>query len=882
VGFGTEDGSLLGPWNERWTQLDKRLVHPDVLDQAEIAFKVRGEYLILHGHLSEKEIRDLVRMSGTCGEDRVDSQISDEASCVEEKHILVRDVAMFTDTPPAMLNNALAPPPNMPPPGQGVPETVSTGTEDAGQITSLFDKQVSTVIEITQDLWKRTSGIKDMPNSLWIYVLLHRAISKFNVEFNHEPNLNHFIDALSNHEIPKALKNAPGLSCKACQGESSHQHPGAFYSKSEERTTYTVLSLLSHFRTQHLPYQQPIPGHGTQVPLLDWKEDMIELPSNRFISGLIHAPGMDDEKLLIIATVFPSLFPMPLPKIGVIDSQGLPSPASSDPKEGKEPSGIVDVRGGAVEQPDPSTTSPAQIDVALPSKPLEAGFGPMRPSLAGETNKPSNNINRKRSYRDSSPTERRQHHYPESRYYVGDLQYSSEYVSQTNILPCQMSRDHPGDGYHRLNPTEDAYGRRLDVKPGSLLRFDDDEAIGQSTIDVGLLEDMVEEVEAAGTFALAGMRWTRIDRRLVDARVLEAAGEHFGNAGNSIILHRVLRCGELEEWVKATKRIRAEQEKQGDTAPGRGDEGALVRTQEKTLDTGAQPNKAEIDKQRKPERSVSRTRILRETRRGGESWRDGRGEKDRQQAKLDRILAGDVKEDQQRHYRDDDLDFEHTPPSPIQQLSHITSDTEDETHRIEDPAPVLDLDTIDLKDYYDNSYTKSRSHARWTRVDKLLVDEQVLTEAEEDFDDGGDVFYVHRVLRRVEVQRLAQITRSRRNVLREIAGKGFHLAPPRPPRSYNTSYEDTQESENNTNLPPEENSKTDKTNLSDMPSSRITQPPEFISELPASNHHCIVYDAGSSAGSDRPSWRWTCCNCGGDNSCVHDAGCSHCQNHWRE
>jgi hypothetical protein len=352
-------------------------------------------------------------------------------------------------TSPAMLNNALAPPPNMPPPGQGVPKTVSTGTEDAGQSTSSFDKEVSTVIEITQDVWKRTSGIKDMPNSLRIYVLLHRAISKFHVEFNHEPNLNHFIDALSNHEMPKALKNAPGLSCKACQGESSHQHPGAFYSKSEERTTYTVLSLLSHFRTQHLPYQQPIPGHGTQVPLPDWKEDMIELPSNRFISGLIHAPGMDDEKLLMIATVFPSLFPMPLPKIGVIDSQGLPSPASSGPKEGKEPSGIVDVRGGAVEQPDPSTTSPAQIDVALPSKPLEAGFGPMRPSLAGETNESSNNMNRKRSYRDSSPTERRQHHYPEPRYYVGDLQYSSEYVSQTNILPCQMSRDHPEDGYHR-------------------------------------------------------------------------------------------------------------------------------------------------------------------------------------------------------------------------------------------------------------------------------------------------------------------------------------------------------------------------------------------------------------------------------------------------
>jgi hypothetical protein len=351
-------------------------------------------------------------------------------------------------TSPAMLNNALAPPPNMPPPGQGVPATSFNGTEDAGQSTSSFDKQVSTVIGMTQDIWKRTSGIKDMPNSLRVYVLLHRVISKFHVEFNHEPNLNHFIDALSNHEMPKALKNAPGLSCKACQDDSSHRHAGAFYSKSEERTTYTVLGLLSHFRTQHLPYQQPLPGHGLQVPSPDWKENMIELPSDRFISGLIHAPGMDDEKLLMIATVFPSLFPMPLPKIGVIDSHGLASPASSGPKEGKGTSGMTDVPGEVTEYPGLSITNAAQNDVALPPKPVETGYD-SRPAFAGEPNEASSSMNRKRSYRDSPPTERRQSHYAEPRYYVGDLRNFAMCVNEANVHACQMSRDHPDDGYHR-------------------------------------------------------------------------------------------------------------------------------------------------------------------------------------------------------------------------------------------------------------------------------------------------------------------------------------------------------------------------------------------------------------------------------------------------
>lgn len=224
--------------------------------------------------------------------------------------------------------------------------------------------------------------------------------------------------------MPKALKNAPGLSCKACQTGSSHHLGSSFYSKSEERTTYTVLGLLSHFRSQHLPYQQHMPGHGIPVAPLDWKEDMIELPSERFISGLIHAPGMDDEKLLMIATVFPSLFPMPLPKIGVIDSHGLASPASSGPKDTDKTPGAVDVPGETIARPS-SVMNAAEVNLSLPPKPLEAGYEPVRPTLAGESNEASGSTNRKRSYRQSPPVERRQHHYDEPRYYVGDIQYST-------------------------------------------------------------------------------------------------------------------------------------------------------------------------------------------------------------------------------------------------------------------------------------------------------------------------------------------------------------------------------------------------------------------------------------------------------------------------
>ena len=312
---------------------------------------------------------------------------------------------------PAMINPALAPPPAMPPPPHGLPEPGSNGTDDPNHSTASFDKEVSTIIGSAQDMWKQTSGIKDMPNSLRIYVLLHRVISKFHVEFNYEPNLNHFIGALSNHEISKALKNAPGLSCKACQLQLANHLTGAYYSKPEERRTYTVLTLFQHFRSQHLASNPSGIGYGQAPATLDWKEDMIELPSERFISGLIHAPGMDDDKLLMIATTFPSLFPLPLPTIGKIEDDGLTSPASSGPMKGAlrasgTPGVALDKTGN---------TGASRTESPHPSKPADDEYNLDRPSTA--TDRGDQMASRKRPHRDSPP-ERGERYYGEPRYYV--------------------------------------------------------------------------------------------------------------------------------------------------------------------------------------------------------------------------------------------------------------------------------------------------------------------------------------------------------------------------------------------------------------------------------------------------------------------------------
>jgi hypothetical protein len=340
---------------------------------------------------------------------------------------------------PAMNNPAIAPPPPaMAPPSHIAPEPVPSCTDDAGHSTSLFDKQVSTVIEMSQDLWKSTTGIKDMPNSLRIYVLLHRVISKFHVEFNHEPNLTHFIDAFSNHEIPKGLRLAPGLSCKACQLESTHQLTGAYYAKPAERKTYTVLNLLLHFRTQHLATVPYNTVYGQQTHSLDWKEDMIVLPNERIISGLIHAHGMDDEKLLLIATTFPSLFPTPLPKMGAADSNGLASPPLSGSKD------APNSNGSSGDAPNKSGSSPrtsAQRDSPALPRPTDDEYDPPRPLPFIQTTKCTSSTKRQYSYRDSPNGDRRQRAYAESRYYVS---------SSHKLLRCSFGAD---DGCLRIRGT---------------------------------------------------------------------------------------------------------------------------------------------------------------------------------------------------------------------------------------------------------------------------------------------------------------------------------------------------------------------------------------------------------------------------------------------
>jgi len=114
-----------------------------------------------------------------------------------------------------------------------------------------------------------------------------------------------------------------------------------------------------------------------------------------------------------------------------------------------------------------------------------------------------------------------------------------------------------------------------------------------STTDIGTIDTESLYIQPSPS----NSQWTRIDKALVDPRVLMEADEAFYNMGDHLEVHRVLRRGEIERWADASLAIR------------------------------------EKDK-------------------GGR--RSGKSRRDEDHERLDRVIAGDMEEKELRRFRDED------------------------------------------------------------------------------------------------------------------------------------------------------------------------------------------------------------------------------------
>ena len=180
----------------------------------------------------------------------------------------------------------------------------------------LYHTQLQEMAKHARDVWFAISGIKDMPQSVRIYIVVQHVAARFAKKYTNEPSLSMFVDGLDHNALMRPVRSLNGLGCKTCVSSGNPLIEGISPPEvpQKDKKLYTLPHLLNHFRTAHLERRLSNSNEGpnpVEVLRLDWKRDMIELPEATIITNLANAPGIDDRKLELIAWVFPDLFLAP-------------------------------------------------------------------------------------------------------------------------------------------------------------------------------------------------------------------------------------------------------------------------------------------------------------------------------------------------------------------------------------------------------------------------------------------------------------------------------------------------------------------------------------------------------------------------------------------
>lgn len=187
-----------------------------------------------------------------------------------------------------------------------------------GQPMGIYQIQIQDLAHNAREIWDGTSDILDMPDGVRVQVILRHVVLRFKEKYTNEPNLALFTDGLNNNSQMSPIRALSGLSCKACATESRMSLTyGSNDTQDLEQRMHTLPALLAHFQSAHVEHVQPIAisPNGIEMPRLDWKFDMIEMPDASVVRNLIYSPGITQAKLNLIATVLPSYFPSPLPQV---------------------------------------------------------------------------------------------------------------------------------------------------------------------------------------------------------------------------------------------------------------------------------------------------------------------------------------------------------------------------------------------------------------------------------------------------------------------------------------------------------------------------------------------------------------------------------------
>lgn len=256
--------------------------------------------------------------------------------------------------------------------------------------SDLHRRQLTEMAQYSRDLWNATMGIKEMPASVRIYVLIHHMSAKFEKKFGTVPDISMFQHGLNENAQMRPVRSLNGLSCKACN-QNAH-------TTSTERKLFTLPALVNHFKLTH----QEQAYASSDVVQSDWRVDMVALPESPVIESLVDSNGMDDRKFALIAEPFTDVFPLPLPILSHFKESRAKEKAARIRLQNLQSLDIVPP-GNAHHQRHPATTnrssktnssrvsverlpsrSPLESDIGTNEPPREDEYDPSRPLFIGD------------------------------------------------------------------------------------------------------------------------------------------------------------------------------------------------------------------------------------------------------------------------------------------------------------------------------------------------------------------------------------------------------------------------------------------------------------------------------------------------------------------
>lgn len=175
----------------------------------------------------------------------------------------------------------------------------------------IYAAQLSLMTTDARPVWDALDGIKNLLSCIRMHTVIHYVVARFREQYHQQPTLDMLTDALLTNPEMRPMKEAHGLACKSCvasqtDGAASSE---SYFARIRSVKLFNISSLITHFKINHSK-----DGHTH----LNWTTDMIEVPEVQIVSGLVQSPGMNDEKLALIAGAFPGAFSRTLPKIGQI------------------------------------------------------------------------------------------------------------------------------------------------------------------------------------------------------------------------------------------------------------------------------------------------------------------------------------------------------------------------------------------------------------------------------------------------------------------------------------------------------------------------------------------------------------------------------------